>query len=345
MRKSLFKKILGILDYIELTGVSFHDAPIKVYEEMANDYYHVKLSEIKTLLEFLREKEVLKVNSNGIDLSPAGTIYSKSNQNSSLEALSIFESFLHDHSAFDFYKQQVKSNDFVKKSEVLALIDQRCMEFMQQTILFEVQQDTLRFHPKLLKGIEDILTEYEVQQPLISCCLTALYTSSIVAHEDMRIDYKNTLSEMNPYRFKHVILGIIPRRGIPHDRDETKALQVFYKDTLFHEFDHCCPICNINIPHMLIASHIKPFRDCAHIYEAIDHNNGLLLCRNHDYLFDQGYITFDEKGYIIISSELLAKEEMETTFSLKKHYRLKEAFLTQDRTQFLQYHRTHIFKG
>lgn len=86
------------------------------------------------------------------------------------------------------------------------------------------------------------------------------------------------------YKYKQTILSIIPRRGIPHDRDETKALQSFYKDTLFHEFDHACPLCGINIPHMLIASHIKPFRDCAHIYEAIDHNNGLLLCRNHDYL-------------------------------------------------------------
>ena len=50
------------------------------------------------------------------------------------------------------------------------------------------------------------------------------------------------------------------------------------------------------------------FRDCAHIYEAIDHDNGLLLCRNHDYLFDQGYFTFDENGYIIFSEELLDKD-------------------------------------
>ena len=161
----------------------------------------------------------------------------------------------------------------------------------------------------------------------------------------MRIDYKNTMEKMNDYKYKQAILSIIPRRGIPHDRDETKALQVFYKDTLFHEFDHACPICAINIPHMLIASHIKPFRDCAHIYEAIDHNNGLLLCRNHDYLFDQGYITFDDHGYIILSGELLKIENWQEKFSLKKNYRLPEEYLTRDRVLFFQYHRKYIFKG
>ena len=101
----------------------------------------------------------------------------------------------------------------------------------------------------------------------------------------------------------------------------------------------------INIPHMLIASHIKPFRDCAHIYEAIDHNNGLLLCRNHDYLFDQGYITFDDHGYIILSGELLKIENWQEKFSLKKNYRLPEEYLTRDRVLFFQYHRKYIFKG
>ena len=180
---------------------------------------------------------------------------------------------------------------------------------------------------------------------MVSITLTAIYTSSIVSHEDMRIDYKNTTYNMIDYRYKDFICSIIPRRGIPHDRDETKSLQAFYKDTLFHEFDHKCPICNINIPHMLIASHIKPFRDCAHIFEAVDHNNGLLLCRNHDYLFDQGYFTFDEKGYIIIGEELLSMDNLTSSYNLRKNYRLPENLMTENRMKFLAYHRTHIFRS
>ena len=53
----------------------------------------------------------------------------------------------------------------------------------------------------------------------------------------------------------------------------------------------------------------KPFRDCAHIYETATHDNGLLLCRNHDFLFDQGYIMFlTSDGTIIISKALIEKD-------------------------------------
>ena len=96
MRKMLFKKILSILDAIELQGVRLHDAPLRVYEEIAGEYYAMKLSEIRDLIGFLNEKKMLKTTPRGIDLTPAATIYAKSNQNSGVEALSIFESFIKD---------------------------------------------------------------------------------------------------------------------------------------------------------------------------------------------------------------------------------------------------------
>lgn len=345
MRKAIFKKVLSIIDAIELHGIDFYDLPLRVYEILANDYYQVKLSELKDLMEFLKEKKMLKIHKNGIDLTPAATIYSKSNQNSGVEALSIFECFLADEGIHTFYKQQIKANAYVSKASVLKSIDKESMTYLLQTVIFDNDQEMLRFQPKLCKGICDILEEFHDGTPLVSCTLTALYTASIVSHEDLRIDYKNTKEVMNDYLYKNTILSILPRRGIPHDRDETKALQVFYKDTLFHEFSHSCPLCDINLPHMLIASHIKPFRDCAHIFEAIDHNNGLLLCRNHDYLFDQGYISFNEQGYILLSEELLNRANFEERFTLHKNDQLSQEYLTRDRLLFLRYHREHIFKG
>ncbi|MFR5527154.1 MAG: HNH endonuclease, partial [[Clostridium] innocuum] len=79
-------------------------------------------------------------------------------------------------------------------------------------------------------------------------------------------------------------------------------------------------------------------------YEAIDHDNGLLLCRNHDYLFDQGYFTFDENGYIIFSEELLDKENLDSAYSLRKNYRLQDCYLSENRMKFMAYHREFIFR-
>lgn len=345
MRKMLFKKILTILDTIELYSISLHDTPLKVYEILINDYYSLKLSELREFIDYLYEKRILKVSENGIDLCPAATIYAKSNQNSGVEALALLESYVLVPEIFRFYQEQVKNNEYKTKAQVLSYMDIDTLQFLLQTTVFEVEQENIRFQPKLLKGITSILQEYKDNvQPLVSITLTALYTSSIVSHEDLRIDYKNTGLQMIPYRYHKVITAIIPRKGIPHDRDETKALQSFYKDTLFHEFNHACPICRICIPHMLIASHIKPFRDCAHIFEAIDHNNGLLLCRNHDYLFDQGYLTFDDKGYIILSEQLLAYDNLKESYGIAKNYKLPDEYMTENRRLFLKYHREHIFK-
>ena len=56
----LFKKILAVLDAIELQGIDLHHAPIRVYEELANDYYATKLPEIREIIHFLHEKNRLK---------------------------------------------------------------------------------------------------------------------------------------------------------------------------------------------------------------------------------------------------------------------------------------------
>ena len=344
MRKLQFKKILLIVDAIELREISLQEAPLALYEEIANEYYAMKLSAVEELFDFLVSTKLICDTGNGIDLTPAATVYAKSNQNSSLEALSLMETFILDPAVYSFYKEQAVQNLPVTIEELQNRISSEIVHLFLQTELFEHTQNGVCFQPKLLSYIKDILNEYDTSiPPLISTTVTALFAASIVAHEDLRIDYKNTKLKMIDYQWKDIILNIIPRKGIPHDRDETKALQAFYKDTLFHEFDHACPLCAINIPHMLIASHIKPFRDCAHIYEAIDHNNGLLLCRNHDYLFDQGYFTFDENGYILLSKQLLEKEDLNTSYAIQKNYHLPEQYLTKERKLFLQYHKEHIF--
>mgnify|MGYP001050324362 CR=1 FL=1 len=64
-----------------------------------------------------------------------------------------------------------------------------------------------------------------------------------------------------------------------------------------------CKVCGMNIPNLLVASHIKPWKDC-NDNERIDIYNGLLLCPVHDAVFDRGYISFDSEGNIKISKLL-----------------------------------------
>jgi hypothetical protein len=64
-----------------------------------------------------------------------------------------------------------------------------------------------------------------------------------------------------------------------------------------------CLLCDIGMPELLIASHIKPWSE-SNDKEKLDLNNGLLLCCIHDKLFDLGLISFDASGRIIISNQI-----------------------------------------
>jgi hypothetical protein len=100
----------------------------------------------------------------------------------------------------------------------------------------------------------------------------------------------------------------------------------------------CCPITKCDEKSLLRASHIKPWRSCEP-GEHLDPNNGLLLIANFDVLFDQGFISFDQNGKIIISKMLTNNAKK----AAKVHGGIKLE-LARDHQKFMEYHRTIILK-
>ena len=96
-----------------------------------------------------------------------------------------------------------------------------------------------------------------------------------------------------------------------------------------------------NVPYYaMIASHIKPF-SISEQPEEYDPQNGLLLGKDLDFMFDQGYITVDQCGRVIPSSQL--------DNEIVKYHRLDNIvldrrLLTEERKNYLLYHQTNIFK-
>lgn len=67
---------------------------------------------------------------------------------------------------------------------------------------------------------------------------------------------------------------------------------------------HQCNLCDISTTSVLRASHIKEWSESSR-EERIDANNGLLLCANHDALFDRHLISFEpDTGNICISASI-----------------------------------------
>lgn len=93
-----------------------------------------------------------------------------------------------------------------------------------------------------------------------------------------------------------------------------------------------CALCGVTDPRILIASHIKPWSVSTN-EERLDKNNGLLLCPNHDALFDKHLISFDVHGKIVISQTL---DEVTRTF-LNVHDEL-QVKLTEEQLSYMVGH-------
>lgn len=98
-----------------------------------------------------------------------------------------------------------------------------------------------------------------------------------------------------------------------------------------------CQICGMKNEELLIASHIKPYSESDN-KECIDFENGLLLCRNHDGVFDRGLITFTDEGQILISSNL-NEEDIEKLDILEGQIEL-----SKKQKEYMQWHRENKFK-
>ena len=64
-----------------------------------------------------------------------------------------------------------------------------------------------------------------------------------------------------------------------------------------------CRITGVSNPRYLRASHIKPWRKSSDV-EKIDGNNGLMLAPHIDFLFDRGFISFEDDGTLIVSTQI-----------------------------------------
>ena len=131
------------------------------------------------------------------------------------------------------------------------------------------------------------------------------------------------------------ILEITTRKRNPY-------LHLIYKNQLKEESFSIyeaekCMVEKLSYP-TLIASHIKPFVSSSE-NEAYDPNNGILLSRNIDSLFDLGYITFRDTGEIIFASQL--KQDVK---DFVKNYSLDNRFINLKRISYLEYHRNEVFE-
>lgn len=122
--------------------------------------------------------------------------------------------------------------------------------------------------------------------------------------------------------------------------------QTFFRKAVLASYNNTCCVTGIMTIDLLIASHIKPWRDCTEA-ERTNPRNGLCLNALHDKAFDKGYMTVTPDGRIHISSALKANDDeiLKRYFMIydNEYIKFPEKFMPEK--VFLEYHNDVIFEN
>lgn len=110
-----------------------------------------------------------------------------------------------------------------------------------------------------------------------------------------------------------------------------------FRNRLIEHFNTCL-ICGIQHKELLIASHIKPWRDSTDS-EKLDVENGFILCANHDRLFDKGLLTVENNGHVV-TSKCIETDLSKLNMSDRILYTL-----SSENKRYLDWHRGKVFES
>lgn len=117
---------------------------------------------------------------------------------------------------------------------------------------------------------------------------------------------------------------------------KVRTVQDEFRSGLWRTLPHVCPVCGFSFDKFLIASHIKPYSVCDDTYDAMNPNNGLLLCPICDKLFENAnYITIGHKtGEIVYSTTIVDEKD----FQYLKDKTLSINYVDCERKHYLKWH-------
>ena len=100
-----------------------------------------------------------------------------------------------------------------------------------------------------------------------------------------------------------------------------------------------CAVTGFRQPNILEASHIKPWKESTN-EEKLNRYNGILLSPDIHALFDEGYISFNDDGSIIISGRL----DISELEKLGLYPSIRLDHIKEQHKPFLAYHRENILE-
>ena len=210
---------------------------------------------------------------------------------------------------------------------------------------------------KMRRGEKSIFDNGQPNQssyPLKSFCSAALKSLKQYAQYEQEVMEADRIvaQETNP---KTISAKLITHFDLTKEGEDVASEskrrkgQDYFRRMILANYGGRCALTGIDIPQLLLASHIIPWSDKTHKHDRLNPCNGICLSALYDKAFDQGLITISPDDYCVILSSAL--QENETKAYYDKHFGcIKGQKLTLPTEylpsrEFLAYHRDKVFVG
>lgn len=210
---------------------------------------------------------------------------------------------------------------------------------------------------KMRRGEKSIFDNGQPNQssyPLKSFCSAALKSLkqyALYEQEVMEAD-RIVAQETNP---KTISAKLITHFDLTKEGEDVvseskrRKGQDYFRRMILANYGGRCALTGIDVPQLLLASHIIPWAEKAHKQDRLNPCNGICLSALYDKAFDQGLITFSPDDYSVILSSAL--QEHKTAEYYDKHFgsiagqKIQVPKDYAPKRDFLAYHRDHVFVG
>lgn len=186
------------------------------------------------------------------------------------------------------------------------------------------------------RGVIGLVGGLSICQPIWDECMKDkekfIFQSELLLAQRQNVDICS--------KYKSVLYGIEKFSGDERLTEiKSRVNQNVFRKIVLSNYEGKCAITGIDIPELLVASHIIPWSES--ISERLNPENGICLSVLYDKAFDRGLIGFDSNYRVVISSSLKA-------YQLKMYYKyyfaqiektklnLPQEFLP--RKEFLEWH-------
>ena len=258
----------------------------------------------------------------------------------------------------DSYARAIKIlDDVLHHQDVIDLHEQSLFDITDLAVI-EAVLHLVNGEVKKMKNRQMSIFDYgnpnQKSYPLNNFCSAALKSlMKYVQYEQEVLSADRIVAqESNP---RTISTKLITHFDITKEGEDKSSMtkqrkgQEYFRHMILANYDCRCALTGIDIPQLLLASHIIPWADKSHKKDRLNPCNGICLSALYDKAFDRGLITISPDDYTVRLSSALREYESKDYFD--RHFGsisgrkiiLPDSY--KPSRDFLAYHREKVFLG